>query len=181
MKTLLATTALALSLAAGAQAAQISAGSVLNIVGNANFNGTDITFANPADLKLGSGDFALLGTCTDCATMTNPLTYSPPTFGQVYTATNNGLTTTFTTSALIDQTGNGTTTLGLQYSGSATLTGFDTTPGTWVITVNQFGTLVGSFSASTIAQPTGAPEPVSLALLGTGMLGLGVVRSRRRT
>jgi hypothetical protein len=109
--------------------------------------------------------------------MTTPLTYSPPTFGTAYTATNAGLTTDFTTTALVSQSGIGTTTLDLVYSGTATLTGFDPTPGMWTVTVNQFGNLVGSFSASTVATPT--PEPTTLAILGTGLLGLGFLRRRR--
>jgi hypothetical protein len=46
-KVLLAAVA-AVALGSTAQAAQIAAGSVLNIVGNANFNGTQVTFVNPA-------------------------------------------------------------------------------------------------------------------------------------
>jgi hypothetical protein len=65
-----------------AQAAQIAAGSVLNIVGNANFTSTDVTFTNPANLVLDSGNFAALGTCTGCVTMTTPLQSArPPSAG----------------------------------------------------------------------------------------------------
>jgi hypothetical protein len=58
------------------------------------------------------------------------------------------------------------------------MTNFDTTPGNFVWTINQLGTVIGSFSATADAVAT--PEPASIALLGLGVLGLGVVASRRR-
>src|SRR5882757_2795286 len=93
-KLLLAATAL-IGLAASAHAVPIAAGSVLNIVGNANFDATTISFTNPSNLVAGSGDFALLGTCLSCVTLTSPLDYVTPTTGQAYTATNLSLTTSF--------------------------------------------------------------------------------------
>jgi hypothetical protein len=171
----------AVALGATAEAAPIAPGSVLNIVGNSHFDATSATFPYLTGLVLGSGDFALLGTCAGCVAMTTPLTYSPLTFGTVYTATNAGLTAAFTTNALISQSGFGTTTLDLVYSGIATLTGFDPTPGFWTATFNQFGNLLGSFSASTMPDSTltiAVPEPTALAILGTSILGLGLRRRR---
>lgn len=179
MRSILLAGAAILGLAGAANAVPIPAGSILNIVGNANFSPTSITFTNPANLVAGTGAFTTLGTCTGCVVMVTPRVYSPtPIEGPAYTATNLGLSSSFTTTALVSQSGNGVSTLGLQYSGTATLSGFDTTPGTWVVTVNQLGGLIGSFSTSTIATPT--PEPMALALLGTGLLGLAAVRYRRR-
>src|ERR1700712_5201163 len=80
-----------------AHAVPIASGSVFNIFGNVTgLTSTQITFENPADSHGNTGSFATFGSCTGCATMTTPLTYSPFTAGQIYTATNGAINTTFT-------------------------------------------------------------------------------------
>lgn len=162
-----------------ALAVPIADGSGLNIQGVGNFTNTQVNFVNPASvLPNGStGSFAVFGSCLGCVTMANPLVFSPFTPGQVYTGTNGGITTTFTVDAQTSAPVVTATTLTIHDSGTATLTGFDPTPGLWVFTMNQAtGTIVGSFSATTVA----TPEPITLALLGTGVLGLGLVRRAKR-
>jgi len=59
------------------------------------------------------------------------------------------------------------------------LTGFDNTPGTFAFTITNQGTSF-SFAAAEVATPT-VPEPGSMVLLGTGLMGLGASLRRRFT
>jgi hypothetical protein len=148
-----------------------------NIVGLGNFSNTQITFAGNGSVLPGgsTGDFTVFGSCVGCITMTSPLVFSPFTPGLIYQGTNGGVSTTFTISSEITAPVVTATTLTVQDNGTATLTGFDPTPGEWIFSMNQVtGKIVGSFSST-----TAVPEPISLALLGTGLLGLGFVRRSR--
>lgn len=173
--TLLAAAAFAALPIAAIAAPTIGAGSTLNVVGDATFNSTTIDFVNPGDVTPGTGDYTTLGTCTGCAVMTTPFTYSPFTSGLLATITNGGVTATVTVTSEIlppSQVGND---LDLTDAVSLTLTGFATTPGVLDLTVNQAtGVISGSFSAT--VQGTNIPEPSSLLVLGLGLLGLGAYR-----
>jgi len=134
-----------------------------------SFSGVKVT-----DTGAGTYDFAPLVAGT---TLTMPGfefdPFTPPK--NLWTATVGGIKFSFdmTTVEIYTQD---STQLTLRGIGTASIQGFDNTPGAWILTANELGQTL-SFSASTST----IPEPATMLLFGSGLLGMaGVIRRRFR-
>jgi hypothetical protein len=145
-------------------------------------NGTQLIFV-PNSINVGSagtitGSFTSLLTAGETGTITSPINYAAYVPGSAALVFGSGSTLlTFTLNSITEVTagsfGN--------FTGSGVITtavaGFDATPANLLFSTQANGDV--TFSATAIATPSAVPEPSTLLLLSTGLIGAAGVLKRR--
>jgi hypothetical protein len=169
----------ALAVSAAPAFATLPVNGALVISGTDTWNTTEVTFTNPPySVSVGTGTLASLLLPTTSLSLDTLVLASPD--GLLLTATGGGETVTFTISGPISVVySDGGLEQAIAGTGTFTETGTTTylaTAGTFALTDSTTDGVQGL----EITAGAATPEPSSLMLLGTGLLGAGGMLMRRR-
>ncbi len=164
--------AAALAIIPAASATPISGSIVVNGFGD-TWNATGVTFVVPLGIAEGSGTLSSIPSPGTINT-TLPFRWSFLSPDVLLFNTGSGFAT-FTVAGPIDIETNNATFLNISGAGVLTETGFAPTDAIFSFTSNSTG--LNSFGIAATTAPT--PEPSSLLLLGTGLLGLAILVFRK--
>jgi len=161
------------------------------IVGDISFSGTAVTddpssmltstqfteFPNVTIAGAGEGSYDGITVLSGVDVTFTPFSFDPRILpiAPLWTFDFEGKTYSFEATGLTISDGRSADLISMYGSGIAYITGYDATPGDWSVSANRSGT-TASFSSS--AGVNAVPEPASMLLFGTGLLGIGYARRK---